>query len=89
MIWICYILQEDENLLIIFFLFFQEDENFPHGLYSDSALIAVLREIGLRGPQEVQVEDLLESVHVIQDMVDGGKQVWLLIFFFFFFINLF
>ena len=38
------------------------------GEYSDPAVVAVLREVGLRGVEDVEPEDLLESACTIQQL---------------------
>ncbi len=43
------------------------EENFPVGEYSDPAMVAILREIGLRGLHDVEPEDLMETAQQIQD----------------------
>jgi len=55
----------DHELLQKLFLF---EENFPPGEYADSSIVAVLREIGLRGVEDVEPEDLLESALTIQQL---------------------
>lgn len=55
----------DHELLQKLFLF---EENFPGGEYSDPTIVAVLREIGLRGVEDVEPEDLLESACTIQQL---------------------
>ena len=55
----------DHELLQKLFLF---EENFPSGEYSDPSIVAVLREIGLRGVEDVEPEDLLESACTIQQL---------------------
>ena len=55
----------DHELLQKLFLF---EENFPSGEYSDPTIVAVLREIGLRGVEDVEPEDLLESACTIQQL---------------------
>ena len=54
-------------------LFLTEEQNFPHGVYSDSAIVSILREIGLRGPREMEPEDLLESAYVVQDLSESNQ----------------
>ena len=49
---------------------FQGEENFPVGEYGDPSMVAILREIGLRGLQDVDPEDLLESALQIQDALE-------------------
>ncbi len=49
---------------------FPGEENFPVGEYGDPSMVAILREIGLRGVQDVEPEDLLESAHQIQDALE-------------------
>jgi len=55
----------DHELLQKLFLF---EENFPCGEYSDPTVVAVLREVGLRGVEDVEPEDLLESACTIQQL---------------------
>ena len=55
----------DHELLQKLFLF---EENFPSGDYSDPSIVAVLREVGLRGVEDVEPEDLLESAATIQQL---------------------
>ena len=55
----------DHELLQKLFLF---EENFPGGKYSDPTIVAVLREVGLRGVEDVEPEDLLESACTIQQL---------------------
>ena len=60
-------------------IFWRED-SFPTGVYGEPAMVAVLREIGLRGMSEVESEDLLESAYQVQDLsedesVDAEKVV--------------
>jgi len=55
----------DHELLQKLFLF---EENFPSGEYADQAIVAVLREVGLRGVEDVEPEDLLESACTIQQL---------------------
>ena len=55
----------DHELLQKLFLF---EENFPSGEYSDPSIVAVLREVGLRGVEDVEAEDLLESACTIQQL---------------------
>jgi len=55
----------DHELLQKLFLF---EENFPSGEYSDASIVAVLREVGLRGVEDVEPEDLLESAATIQQL---------------------
>ena len=55
----------DHELLQKLFLF---EENFPSGEYSDPSIVAVLREVGLRGVEDVEPEDLLESACTIQQL---------------------
>ena len=47
---------------------FWHEDSFPTGLYGEGAMIAVLREIGLRGILGVEPEDLLESAYQVQDL---------------------
>lgn len=55
----------DHELLQKLFL---SEENFPAGEYSDPTIVAVLREVGLRGVEDVEPEDLLESSCTIQQL---------------------
>ena len=40
------------------------------GEYGDPSMVAILREIGLRGLQDVEPEDLWETAHQIQDALE-------------------
>lgn len=55
----------DNELLQKLFLF---EENFPGASYSDPAIINVLRDVGLRGVEDVEPEDLQESAYTIQHL---------------------
>ena len=46
---------------------FYGEENFPQGIYSEPSLVAVLRQVGLRGGENIDPEDLLETARVIED----------------------
>ena len=48
---------------------FLGEENFPTGPYADPTIISILRQIGLKGPSEVEPEDLLETALQIQDSI--------------------
>ena len=51
---------------------FYGEENFPSGAYADPAMIAILREIGMRGLALVEPEDILETAYQIQDMSENN-----------------
>jgi sacsin len=59
----------DSELLQKLFLF---ERNFPSGEYSETSVVAVLREIGLRGVEDVEPEDLLESAFTIQNLYESS-----------------
>ncbi len=61
----------DTILMII--VFPSGEENFPVGEYSDPAMVAILREIGLRGLHDVEPEDLMETAQQIQDALAEVK----------------
>ena len=52
---------------------FLGEENFPTGQYAEPTIIAILRQIGLRGPADVETEDLLETAYQIQDSIQKGQ----------------
>ena len=52
-------------------MFFGEN-NFPDGAYSDPSIVVILREIGLRGPDAIEPEDLLEAAYRVEEMVAAG-----------------
>lgn len=45
---------------------FQFEEKFPSGAYSDPAIVAILREIGLRGIQDVDADNIREAALCIE-----------------------
>jgi len=45
------------------------EENFPSSAYSEQAIVMVLREVGLRGVEDVEAEDLHEAALTIQVIV--------------------
>lgn len=47
---------------------FQLEEKFPSGAYSDPAIVAILREIGLRGVQDVDADDIREAALCIESL---------------------
>lgn len=47
---------------------FYGEKNFPGGAYADSSIVVILREIGLKGPDAVEPEDLLEAALQLQEM---------------------
>ncbi len=49
------------------------EENFPSGAYADQSVLAVLKDIGLRGIETVEPEDLLETAMQIQDSIEVGS----------------
>lgn len=59
----------DHELLQKLFLF---EENFPPGDYAEPSIVAVLREIGLHGVEDVEPEDLLESALTIQQLYQSA-----------------
>lgn len=61
----------DQGLLQKLFLF---EENFPVGVYSEPSTLAVLREIGLRGVEDVEPEDL--QVYYIYCIYTVSPQKW-------------
>lgn len=60
----------DNQLLQKLFLL---ETNFPGPSYSDPAVIQVLRDLGLRGVEDVEPEDLLESAFTIQQLYAGNQ----------------
>ena len=52
---------------------FLREENFPFGAYAEPSVIAILREIGLRGVNDVEPEDLEESAYVTQDLSEDSE----------------
>ena len=60
----------DHELLQKLFVY---EENFPGSSYSDPAIVTVLREIGLRGVEDVEPEDLHECGLTIQHLSETGK----------------
>ncbi len=52
---------------------FSGEENFPGGAFAESSIIVVLRALGLRGANDVEPQDLLESAFHVQDLVASGK----------------
>lgn len=51
---------------------FQFEEKFPSGAYSDPAIVAILREIGLRGMQDVDADNIRESALCIEALSAQG-----------------
>lgn len=60
----------DNELLQRLFLF---EENFPGPSYSEPAIINVLRDVGLRGVEDVEPEDLQECAFTIQQLYTGNQ----------------
>ena len=48
---------------------FLGEVNFPTGPYAEPSIIAILRQIGLKGPADVEPEDLMETAHQIEDAI--------------------
>ena len=61
----------DHELLQKLFLF---EENFPGAAFSDPAMVMVLRDVGLRGVEDVEPEDLQEAAFTVQNLYSSSDQ---------------
>ena len=60
----------DDQMLRRMFL---GEENFPCGGYADPTVVTVLRQVGLRGLDDVEPEDLREACYQTEDMAQGKR----------------